>query len=508
MSLERTLGWVAVIPSLLLTLWLVPRTMSDQRVETVRVYPAPWRVPAIPGAGTLRLAMVHDALTGRYPIRPPAFHEARAASMAARVAAWDGSADPEALADIDDLAVSLDRLGRSTEGIPLLRRKAAALGLPWPPPPRSATAPSERGDLEAVRLRPPLDARAKAVYATWANLGTLLVHAHLPAALAGDPAAAAQVDDGLACLRAAVAVDPAAHFGRERWQITVVEHLRACARDPGLLRRFNAIGMPLDGQTTTDEEEDREAYQNRPDQIRQEWRWLMPKDRRRAPEDYRFWDRFTEADWDHLIESQPEATDLRLRLRATMPRVGGDPRWLSAVDPTWTHRARCDEPLLGMVGLWVLGGGEHPHLALVMADICARIGQPELAIAAYGAVARLADRYSPDPAVRTWIRDHAQARRLALAEYLVTGDDTPSARAALLSAGDARIADERAWAAVQRETDGADLASDPGSADEVWTRERPPVSPGLLFLVACLWVIAGTIWIRLLLLRLLRPTGP
>jgi hypothetical protein len=508
MTLGRATGWAALILSLFLAGWLVRPALDAIRVETIRVYPAPWRVPATPGAGTLRLAMVHDALTGRFPVRSQAFHESRAASMAARVAAWDGGTDLEALADIDDLAVSLDRLGRPAEGIPLLRRKAEALALPWPPPPRSATVASERGDLEAVRLRPPLDARAKAVYATWANLGTLLVHAHLPAALAGDPAALAQVDDGLACLRAAVAVDPAAHFGRERWQITVVEHLRACTRDPGLLRRFNAIGMALDGSKVRNETDALENDRHRPDDIRQEWRSLMPVDRRRSAEDYRFWERFTEADWDRFIESDPEATDLRLRLRSAMPRVGIHPEWLAAVDPTWTHRARFDEPLLGMVGLWVLGGGEHPHLALVIAGICEQVGQPELAIAAYGAVDRLADRYSPDPATRTWIRAHAAARRMAMAETLLTGDDTPEARMALLAAGDARIAEQRAWALRQREAGDAGLASDPGAADEVWTREKPEI-PMLLKLVTLLfWITAGTIWIRLMLLWLFRPTPP
>ena len=85
----------------------------------------------------------------------------------------------QALGWVDDLVVALDKLKRGQEGIEILNR--------------------------VVTLHPDR-------YETQANLGTLLVHQH-------------HWKEGLVALRKAIAINPQAHFGRERIQIALVEYL-------------------------------------------------------------------------------------------------------------------------------------------------------------------------------------------------------------------------------------------------------------------------------------------
>lgn len=87
--------------------------------------------------------------------------------------------DPHNLALLDDLAVALDKLGRHEDAIAAARRAEA------------------------------LDPRR---YETLANLGTLLVHA-------------GQLEAGLPYLKRAVEINPQAHFGRERYQIALIEYV-------------------------------------------------------------------------------------------------------------------------------------------------------------------------------------------------------------------------------------------------------------------------------------------
>lgn len=126
--------------------------------------------------GTLEL------LAGKFNRHSPAFYAWRIDDRLAKL-----EARPEALPLMDDLAVAYDKVGRTAEGVAVLR--------------------------EALELAP-------ARYETHANLGTLLVHS-------GD------YEAGLTHLRRAIEINPEAHFGRERWQIYLVEHVVANLGEDG-----------------------------------------------------------------------------------------------------------------------------------------------------------------------------------------------------------------------------------------------------------------------------------
>ena len=100
----------------------------------------------------------------------------------------------------DDLAVAYEKLGRIPEAIATMEAK---------------------------------EKRFPGLYTTAANLGTF--HAH-----AGDFARA------LEHLRRALALNPEAHFGREKYQVKALEYLQRLAVTPELVRQEELLGLPLD----------------------------------------------------------------------------------------------------------------------------------------------------------------------------------------------------------------------------------------------------------------------
>lgn len=125
-----------------------------------------------------------DLIVGRWHRHSDAYYLDRIASL-------EGKAD-KALADYDDLAVACEHLGRRDRAIEWMAEKAVAL----------AEAPDEEHQ-----------------YRYHANLGTF--HAHR-----------GEYDDALRELRKAVAINPDAHFGRELFQIELIEYVAAAKRDP------------------------------------------------------------------------------------------------------------------------------------------------------------------------------------------------------------------------------------------------------------------------------------
>jgi tetratricopeptide (TPR) repeat protein len=89
--------------------------------------------------------------------------------------------DEDAARVYDDLAVALDKLGRHDEAIAAIRKKATLL--------------PKVGE-----------------YETHANLGTFLVHS-------------GRLEEGVAELKKAIEVNPDAHFGREKYQVLLVEYV-------------------------------------------------------------------------------------------------------------------------------------------------------------------------------------------------------------------------------------------------------------------------------------------
>ncbi|MBI5850981.1 MAG: hypothetical protein HZB39_08125 [Planctomycetes bacterium] len=156
-------------------------------------------VPCIWDSDTLgdELRGLPDALrlvTGRWYRHSDDYYAARIATLPARL-----EAEPGDLPAYDDLAVAYERRGAHDDALDVLARKRAALD----------------------RL-PADDAQAKEHrYRELANRGTVLAHA-------------GRFDEALPVLEAAIALNPAAHFGRERWQIAAIRYVAACKRDPSL----------------------------------------------------------------------------------------------------------------------------------------------------------------------------------------------------------------------------------------------------------------------------------
>lgn len=118
--------------------------------------------------GTLEL------LAGKFNRHSVAFYEWRIDDRLKKL-----EDDPVTLVWMDDLAVAYDKVGRTDEGIAVMRQALT---------------------LDADR------------YETHANLGTLLAHA-------------GRFAEGLEHLNRAVEINPEAHFGRERWQIYLIEYV-------------------------------------------------------------------------------------------------------------------------------------------------------------------------------------------------------------------------------------------------------------------------------------------
>ena len=181
-----------------------------------------------------------ELIAGKFLRHSDGFYEWRVADRRARIAAHDSGTKPLSDADLaaayDDLAVALDKLGGHDDAIAAIREKSARL-------------PKTGG------------------YETHANLGTLLVHA-------------GRYEEGLKELNAALAINPDAHFGRERYQISLVEYLlemRAIPRDPidakseyaGSPRRYHNFsswhlersGIDIEDGRTGEEAEEKEVEQ-------------------------------------------------------------------------------------------------------------------------------------------------------------------------------------------------------------------------------------------------------
>jgi tetratricopeptide (TPR) repeat protein len=135
-----------------------------------------------------------EVVTGKLRHHATAWYEAKVVYTRAIV---DGGRAPKER--YDDLAVALAKTGQVDDGLAVLAAKAQRF-------------PGE--------------------YTTEANLGTL-------AAMKGDPAGA------LDHLRAAIAINPDAHFGREKYQVQLLAYLTRVQADPSLVEREDFLGLPI-----------------------------------------------------------------------------------------------------------------------------------------------------------------------------------------------------------------------------------------------------------------------
>ncbi len=331
--------------------------------------PMPHFAPKYKGGVSLRYAMVHDVIHERFPVHGPAYYRERDRQARERLKVLPADSQ-EAFDLTDDLAVGLDRLGRPADGVPLLREKLARH--------------EEKG------------LGGRFVYTTYANLGTLLIHANLKAALTGNATAKVQAAEGLEFVLRSIAVNPEAHFGREEWQLHIAGYLLACGDNPALLMGFDCVGNRLSGDPSG-------------------WH---------AVSNDHAWG-FGDYDRDFAPDGTLRTQDRRTEIRRYITTVGAGKDWpktLSLQQPV-----PFDEPCLGIIGMWRQGGGANPYFALALGEIMARVGQRYIAWTAYERASKLADKYGWKPEHATFLREHSRRRQQEI-EDKIPADEVPKLR--------------------------------------------------------------------------------
>lgn len=130
-----------------------------------------------------------DLVVGRWHRHSDAYYQLRITKL--------GDQQELTLAQFDDLAVAYERLKQRDKAIEVMARKADAL----------AKTPDKEHQ-----------------YRYHANLGTFYAHS-------------GKFDEALRELRAAVEINPKAHFGRELFQIELIEYVAAARKDPEIWKR-------------------------------------------------------------------------------------------------------------------------------------------------------------------------------------------------------------------------------------------------------------------------------
>jgi len=301
---------------------------GPQFLHGVETYPMPHHVARYPGGVSLRLAMVHDTIHERFPKHGRAhFEERNRVTEAALRREENDRAAGAAPSDryfelLDDLAVGLERLGRHDEAIALMRDK--------------------------LKRQEALGRTGRDLYSGYANLGTFLVLRLLDRGAADAEAARAELRESADLVRKSVELNPEAHFGREEWQVALLDFLLAALDDPDLLLRFDMVGDRLGAPV---EPERRYAYDPGP-------HLMMTRKGLRA---------FLE-DPDAGDRADPKRRD---NLRTLIREVGPGTDDGQETPPHVRRKAvPFDEPVLGIIGMWQYGGGANPHFALAWPRSC------------------------------------------------------------------------------------------------------------------------------------------
>lgn len=283
---------------------------------------------------------------------------------------------------IDDVAVAFDRMGKPQEAIPLLRNKLA----------QQQAADIPNSDL----------------YTTYANLGTLLIHANMAKARQSDAEGIERLNEGLQFIRQSIAANPNAHFGREKWQVAIVEYLSATIATPSLLTTFDCLGNRLDM-----------GIENMLDR---EMNWVGTRYGRPNVS------QLTQSvgKFDEVPQFFEAGTDLNdpanwsnvSPIREYVTTVGAEDGWKEVNVPSHRKAVPFDSPVLGIIGMWRQGGGANPHFALALGETMLRIGHRYIAWNAFERAKLLAERFSDDPAVQDFLKTHSQNRQSAIEETL------------------------------------------------------------------------------------------
>lgn len=336
--------------------------------------PLPHHVPKFPGVASLRFAMVHDVLTERYAKHGPAWYEER--NRRTRLLLAKESSKKETsrkhLELIDDLAAGLDLLGQHAESVSMMREKL---------------------DLQRQLGHTGMD-----LYSTYANLGTFLILWEIHDGLADKKKAKAGLEEGTRLIHEAIAINPRSHFGREIWQAVVLEYLLAALDNPEVLVKFDMAGNRLD-----------EAA---PFPGGKSWQ-------------ARGWSGRCGDAFAYLQIPEKEQDPARLQeFRQFITTLTPGAEW-GVLNTSHKGPVPFDEPTLGIIGMWRLGGGPNPIFAMALGEIMLRVGQGYIAWNAYERAFMLAGGIPEE--VRQKFKDHCRARQRSI-EASLPQAETPRLR--------------------------------------------------------------------------------
>lgn len=337
--------------------------------ESTQSYPLPHHIPKYPGVASLRFAMVHDVVTERFPKHGPAYYEERNRitrqaldQEEARMKQADGKPTKKYFELLDDLGAGLDLLRQHEESVALMRKKL-----------------KQQLELELPR---------KELYSSFANLGTFIILWQIHEGFADKAQSKARLTEGVDLIHQAININPESHFGREIWQAVILEYLIALLDDPELVLKYDMVGNALATPITA----------------------IVERSRTRQP------------GWSHMgkqaaefLKNNGASADHAKRdgFRRMIQTVGAEPGWTKTVKSWHRDPVPFDEPTLGIIGMWRLGGGANPFFAIALGETMLRVGQTYNAWNCYERAIRLGDGVGPDP-IPQQFKDHCKKRQQAI----------------------------------------------------------------------------------------------
>jgi hypothetical protein len=323
--------------------------------------------------------MVNDVLTERFAKHGPAYYTERNRHVRSELEDMKANQKPgenrseKYFALLDDLGVGLEALGDFDSAVRTLRGKL--------------TEQQSQGY------------QGRQLYTTYANLGTFLVHQNLPKACAGDPAAKLQMREGLHFIHKSIEVNPGAHFGRQIWQAAAVEFIVAASDNPQLLLRFDMVGNSLQAEV--------DPSQKRCFTKREEPWWI----RARTTDEL-----LRESE----VKSDPYHQQVLIGYRAYITSVGAESNWNETLKTSIPKPVPFDQPALGFIGMWRVGGAANGHFALVLGETMMRVGQRYLAWTAYERAVSMANTFWPDVEIQAKFVDHCRNRQKLIENQLTS----------------------------------------------------------------------------------------
>ncbi len=230
-------------------------------------------------------------------------------------------------------------------------------------------------------------------YRYYANKGTILVHAYMKKAMQGDAAAKEKVKEAAELIKKSLCHNPNAHFGREWFQLFAIQNLLVFLDKPKALYLNSIIGHSL-GEFQSDEYYGAERHTHFYDQI--------PKD----PND------------SFILMHIPT---INLFVDGIIGDYNDDNEYVEEAKLIFGFdelSAPFDEPVLGIIGMWVYGGGANPHFALALGDIMEGFGQKRIAWSAYRRAVSMAKRFWPDQEIADNLKQHCEMRMRALEKHM------------------------------------------------------------------------------------------